>query len=252
MYKTIIYIFLILRSAILHGQQDSTWQTSLTLYHTKDLDILNQNPLNYTIGLLQVAKGNHTMVGYLANKSNYDISGLQYGMDYYKKGDKGYYHFGLKKSSAIFYPTLSLEVNLYRTVSKGLELGIGHRYLTYANANHSHATKASAMLYTGHWMLSYRLTYLDLSKLYHYGAARFWLSDNDMYIEANLANADETIVLRAYDELLVSSLSYGIKVGLPMNKRYHFFAAFSITSTTHQKENRSIGTYAGGVKIDIQ
>lgn len=235
----------------LSAQRDSVWSASFVLYHTKDVDIINQNPLNNTIGSFQAAKGNHTIVAYLGHKSNYSISGVQYGLDYYKKASSGYYHVGIKSSNAIFYPSISLEANFYKTVAKGVELGVGHKYLSYETGVNSNATRGSAVIYKGKWMLSYRVTCLDLSNLYHYGAARFWITDNDFFIEANIANSGETISDRSQDELSVSSISYGLKLGLPISDRTNFFAACNKVYTSQLKSNQSINAITAGVKIKI-
>lgn len=242
---------LIVSSVITNAQEDTTWKASVIMYHTVDADLISQRPISYSTGIFKLSNGKHTILGYLGHKSNSTIGGLQYGFDYYKKTKRGYGHIAIKRSTALFYPSLSLEGNFYQNVFSSTTLGLGYRHLTYNEGEKLQAINGNLTFYTGKWMLNYRMTFQNNKNLFHYAAARYWISNNDSFIEFNIANTGDSSAQHSFDERLNTSISYGAKMGVAIGTNYEIFAAYNYTAAPYLKGQLSINTYTAGIKINL-
>lgn len=251
MPKLFVIILSLLFSMVSGAQVDSTWDASITLYHTSDAEIVRLSQLAYTTGEVQLSRGAHTIVPSIERKSNGDLTGLQFGVGYYKKMTKGYWHTDIKCSSAIFYPSLSVAFDIYKSVSQDVEVSIGHRYLTYQSNQKLHLTKLRTNFYKGKWMLGYRATVQDLDKVYHSLSTRLLIRESDFYIEANVSNSGETIIESSFEELQFSSISYGLKFGVPLSSAISAFASYNLTKVIDERSNRHLHTWSAGLKVNI-
>ena len=251
MPKSFAVISFLLFSMISHAQVDSIWDASITIYHTSDADVVRIAALDYTTGVVQLSKGAHTIVPSIERKSNDELTGFQYGVGYYKKMTKGYWHTDIKGSSAIFYPSLSVAFDIYKSVTHDIEVSIGHRYLTYQSSQKLHLTRLRANLYRGKWMFGYRATIQNLDKVYHSLITRLWIREDDFYIEANVSNSGETIIETSFEELEFSSISYGVKLGVPISSAISGFASYNLTKVLDERSKRTLHTWAAGIKINI-